>query len=141
VADAEEKARRERIIFQLFAEVAGLPTRSVENRPVPAPDMLCEVNGEGLVAFELGEVVHAPLIERTNQSHALNHRFAAEYTAMPEAAHGAKIPVWNIPTLEDVVLEMEVQRRIESHLGGAPGCFRLILRSARSVATRHPRYS
>jgi hypothetical protein len=154
VADAEEKARRERIIFQLFAEGGGSAYAiSRESSGACAGYSLRGERRRPRCVRELGEVVHPPLIERTNQSHALNHRFArntrrcrrrlggassrtsgalrlfsshsplrpergyvpsplflTSSSNAPGNSSMAKIPVWNIPTLEDVVLEMEVQR-------------------------------
>ncbi len=54
-----KKAARERAIFTEFVNVAGLPvlSRSIESRPEPEPDILCELRGEGPVAFELGELI------------------------------------------------------------------------------------
>ncbi len=51
----EDKEARERTIFAECAEIAGLRVRegSAVSRPPPEPDILCEISGEGLVAFEL----------------------------------------------------------------------------------------
>jgi hypothetical protein len=67
--DREEmKAARELDVFLGFAEFAardGLYVRpgSAVNRRPPEPDILCEVEGEGLVAFELVEIVDSTLAE------------------------------------------------------------------------------
>jgi hypothetical protein len=61
--DREEmKAARELDVFLGFAEFAaheGLDVTpgSAMNRRPPEPDILCQVAGEGLVAFELVEIV------------------------------------------------------------------------------------
>jgi len=61
----EDKEARERAIFTECAEVAGLRVRegSVVSRPPPEPDILCEISGEGPVAFELVEIVDSDLAE------------------------------------------------------------------------------
>ena len=52
-----EKSRREMRVFQAFVERSGLPVvaGSAESRSPPEPDILCEVDGQGRVAFELKE--------------------------------------------------------------------------------------
>jgi len=79
------KARRERIIFRLFAEASGLPIRlcSIRSRPVPEPDIRCRIDGEGHVAFELGEVVCSKFAETTFQRQPLRQRFAEAYEKLP----------------------------------------------------------
>lgn len=64
-AQDDAKAARERDIFMACAEAAGLPVRkgSVESRPPPEPDILCDLEGEGPVAFELAELADAGLAE------------------------------------------------------------------------------
>ncbi len=61
----EDKEARERAIFTECAGIAGLRVRegSVASRPPPEPDILCELVGEGLVAFELVEIVDPDLAE------------------------------------------------------------------------------
>lgn len=64
----ELKAARELDVFLGFAEFAareGLYVRpgSAVNRLPPEPDILCEVEGEGFVAFELVEIVDSTLAE------------------------------------------------------------------------------
>jgi hypothetical protein len=64
----EVKAARELNVFLGFAEFAarkGLHVRpdSAVNRRPPEPDILCEVEGEGLVAFELVEIIDSTLAE------------------------------------------------------------------------------
>jgi hypothetical protein len=53
------KEERERIIFQSFVKVGHLPVipDSIISKPPPAPDILCEIQGRGFVAFELVEIV------------------------------------------------------------------------------------
>ncbi len=54
-----EKAGREREIFTEFAATAGLRLvpGSIVSRPVPEPDILCQLEGQGAVAFELVELI------------------------------------------------------------------------------------
>ncbi len=64
----EVKAARELNVLLGFAEFAGRkglhvrPGSAVNRRP-PEPDILCEVEGEGLVAFELVEIIDSTLAE------------------------------------------------------------------------------
>jgi len=69
----EEKAAREICVFLVFAEFAereGLSVRpgSVVSRHPPEPDVLCEVEGEWTVAFELVEIVDSALAENISVS-------------------------------------------------------------------------
>jgi hypothetical protein len=84
MADAKERARRERIIFRFFAHAAGLPVRSIRSRPEPEPDIRCTVLGEGAVAFELGEIVYPKFAQTTFERQPLRQRFAEEYAKLPK---------------------------------------------------------
>lgn len=57
------KARREREVFAEFVDVARLPVvpGSVQSRPTPEPDILCELPGGEKVAFELVQLVDPDL--------------------------------------------------------------------------------
>jgi hypothetical protein len=59
----EAKARFERETFAEFVEVARLPVvaGSVASRPTPEPDILCELVGGEMVAFELVRLVDPDL--------------------------------------------------------------------------------
>lgn len=83
MADAKKKARRERIIFRLFARAAGLPVRSIRSRPVTEPDIRCTVCSEGPVAFELGEIVYPQFAKTTFERQPLRRRVAEEYAKLP----------------------------------------------------------
>ena len=63
----QEKAYREYLTFLNFAKVSPLDIdpRSIENRPVPEPDILCNVAGAGEY-FELGEVTDEGLAKRAS---------------------------------------------------------------------------
>ena len=52
-----DKARRELEVFHEFAHRCGLSivSGSIENREPPQPDIYCEIEGEGPMAFELAE--------------------------------------------------------------------------------------
>jgi hypothetical protein len=54
-----EKAAHERTIFEEFAQTAGLPVRagSIVSQKYPSPDLACEIEGQGIVAFELVRLV------------------------------------------------------------------------------------
>lgn len=51
--------KKEFAIFKAFAEICGLPIKldSVDKKNPPEPDILCEVSGNGLLAFELVEII------------------------------------------------------------------------------------
>ena len=53
-------------IFRLFADACGLPIdpESIEKRKPPEPDILCNVVGEGAVAFEMVELIDQKKIAR-----------------------------------------------------------------------------
>jgi hypothetical protein len=58
----ETQPERERRVFQFFsadaAACAGvrIQTESIESRESPAPDIQCQIEGHGTVAFELSEI-------------------------------------------------------------------------------------
>lgn len=67
----EDKAAQELDVFLAFADFAmvqGLRVRpgSAVNRRPPEPDILCEVEGEGHVAFELVTLIDQKLAENTS---------------------------------------------------------------------------
>src|SRR2546422_7762997 len=70
MSDDEAKAARERASFLEFATVAGLPvvTGTVESRKPPEPDILCEVQARGLVAFELVNLIDQGLARMEAQA-------------------------------------------------------------------------
>ena len=57
MSHANDKARRELEVFHEFAHRCGLSivSGSIENREPPQPDIYCEIEGEGPMAFELAE--------------------------------------------------------------------------------------
>jgi hypothetical protein len=63
----QEKSYREYLTFLNFAKVSPLDIdlRSIENRPVPEPDILCKVAGSAEY-FELGEVTDEGLAKRAS---------------------------------------------------------------------------
>ena len=66
----EEKAACELDVFLSFAKYAALrvrPGSAVSRRP-PEPDVLCELEGEGHVAFELVEIIDSALAENISVS-------------------------------------------------------------------------
>lgn len=61
-----EKDLTERTVFSEFAQVSPLGIRlsSIEKRQPPEPDILCEIAGEGPVAFELTESVDSEFMRQ-----------------------------------------------------------------------------
>ena len=66
--DRNEKAQRERKVFEEFAERSdpSIVRNSIQSRDSPEPDILCEISGEGPVAFELKEICDETLAEFLN---------------------------------------------------------------------------
>jgi hypothetical protein len=68
----EDKAARERRVFQTFAACLfrdfGLAVvrGTIASRDPPEPDILCDVSGHGLMAFELGEIVDEDAMKTTS---------------------------------------------------------------------------
>lgn len=73
VVTKTSQEKEEQIIFQLFAEAAHLPVTSgsISSEPPPAPDILCEVQGRGTVAFELVEIVTPALVREMENGQKL----------------------------------------------------------------------
>lgn len=69
---------REKRIFSQFAEVCPLPIQSdsIVKRNPPEPDILCQVEGEGTVAFEMVEIIDSGLARRTNEGLRLERLFS-----------------------------------------------------------------
>jgi hypothetical protein len=87
--DILSKEARERRIFQSFIEVAPLTVLpdSVRSVAPPAPDILCEIQGRGLVAFELVEIVTPEFIREKNNGQKLEKTFKTESQGHPEMKH------------------------------------------------------
>lgn len=79
VDSSDSKAERERKIFHLFAETAHLPviSGSIRSQPQEAPDILCEIQGRGPVAFELVEIVTPALVQEMENGKKLERAFKA----------------------------------------------------------------
>ena len=58
MSDTDEKTKVELSIFREFAirSCLSIDKNSIQKRPSPEPDILCEIPGKGLVAFELKEI-------------------------------------------------------------------------------------
>jgi len=96
-----DKQEAERAVFRDFAETAGLPVTSIGSRQPPEPDILCNIVGEGHVAFELGQVVGEELERAVSEQRAARRQFRSAYAALPR----------------------DDRERIESQLGGPPAVF------------------
>lgn len=80
------KEERERRIFQSFVEIAPMTVlpNSVQSVSSPAPDILCEIQGRGLVAFELVEIVTPAFRREMDSGQKLEKTFTAEAQKQPE---------------------------------------------------------
>src|SRR2546422_7021432 len=94
----EEQEATEQAIFTDFAETVPLAFTSIESRRPPEPDLLCDLVGEGPVAFELGQVANEALERAASGDYEARQQFRAAYNA----------------------LAPETRRRIEVCLGGVP---------------------
>lgn len=81
----EDQAAAERAVFAEFARVSGLPILldSVDSRDPPEPDILCDVEGEGPVAFELGEIVNESFEQVTGDGATIDARFRTLWDNLP----------------------------------------------------------
>jgi len=109
------KAARELDVFLGFAEFAareGLHVRrgSAVNRRPPEPDILGEVEGEGLVAFELVEIVDPTLAENISVAarkgvpaarawvgDPTQERLRKKFYATYETSHPMELVMWANP--------------------------------------------
>jgi hypothetical protein len=98
---ADEQRESEKTIFRAFAEAASLSWTSIESRDPPEPDLLCEIVGVGLVAFELGIVASEALQRATSTQRMVRRQFQNAYAALPA----------------------DDRLRIEERLGGVPAVF------------------
>ncbi|HEY3302191.1 MAG TPA: hypothetical protein VGL70_01510 [Candidatus Binatia bacterium] len=81
--DVQEKI--ELSVFKEFAEVCSYKIRSdsIEKRAEPEPDILCELVGEGSVAFELGEIVDEVFARQVEGEYKIRKRFDAASKKFP----------------------------------------------------------
>lgn len=79
-----EHDERELAIFEIFVRTSSLPVfpGSILKRPPPEPDILCDVEGEGPVAFELGEILGEEFAGHTYTRPRLRQRFNDEYARL-----------------------------------------------------------
>lgn len=82
----KSKEERERTIFQVFVKAAQLSVipNSISSQPTPAPDILCEIQGRGLVAFELVEIVTPAIVREMLNSQKLEKAFETACEIQPE---------------------------------------------------------
>ena len=83
----DSQGRREREVFRAFASVCPLPIRpeSIVKQQDPAGDILCEIEGEGEVAFELTEIVDQGGARRAAAQDTLQSHLLDEWQRLPEA--------------------------------------------------------
>ena len=83
---------REKQTFSLFAEACKLTIRpdSIENRKPPEPDILCEVEGEGFIAFEMVELIDQNLAQRVHEKIKLQKLFEDAFQNL-QVAHRSNI--------------------------------------------------
>jgi hypothetical protein len=99
----DQHSSREKKIFSCFAKVSGLwiQPESIEKHQPPEPDILCTIEGEGTVAFEMVEIIDETLARRTYGQIKLHEIFKqayedllpGNYTSFKEKFHNALIYV------------------------------------------------
>lgn len=132
----------ERIVFQLFAEAARLPIilGSIKSESPPAPDILCEIKGRGLVAFELVQIVTPALIRGLEDDQKLRKAFKAackQDSAFAVKFHDALILAYfleNIPIRQRLSVVPEVVSVLRQHSETFEGDIR-VPRHLRKVLT------
>ncbi|MGH7772240.1 MAG: hypothetical protein ACREQA_08365 [Candidatus Binatia bacterium] len=64
-------------VFKEFAEICPykIDPNSIEKRAGPEPDILCNIAGNGSVAFELGETVDAVFARQVDGGYKLQQKF------------------------------------------------------------------
>lgn len=87
----DQHSSREMKIFSRFAAVCGLPIRpgSIEKCQPPEPDILCTVEGEGPVAFEMVEIIDEDLARRTYGQIKFHGLFEQAYEDLPPDNYGS----------------------------------------------------
>ena len=87
----ETQPERERRVFRFFAadaaQYAGLPliAETITSRDPPEPDILCEIEGHGSVAFELAEILDQASMKVMATMMRTRDRLLA-FPSMPSAA-------------------------------------------------------
>lgn len=86
MASGDNQLHEEQEIFSLFAEASGFQIRpeSIQNRKPPEPDILCEIVGDGLVAFEMVSLTSSEALRLARGGHDLQRRFEDEICKWPE---------------------------------------------------------
>jgi hypothetical protein len=74
---SQHQAQEEESVFRMFAQVCPLQIRrkTIQNRPPPEADFLCEVVPEGRVAFELVELLDEGIARQSSDTCALRGVF------------------------------------------------------------------
>lgn len=85
MTDRDRHGSRERKIFLRFATVCGLAVQpdSIEKRKPPEPDILCKIEEEGSVAFEMVELIDPGLAQRTYGQIKCQQLFDDAYRSLP----------------------------------------------------------
>ncbi len=88
MANRDRHGFREKTIFLDFAKVCGLAIQldSVEKREPPEPDILCQINQEGAVAFEMVELIDQGLAQQTYESIRLQQLLEDIHQNLPTSA-------------------------------------------------------
>ena len=75
-------------VFKLFARAAKLPVLfdSVEKRPTPEPDVRCQIQGVGVVAFEVTEAIDPVFARQLGNQENLKAWFYDGLRSLPVAA-------------------------------------------------------
>jgi hypothetical protein len=82
------QAESERIVFERFVAAAQLRVvpGTVENRQPPEPDIRCEIEGQGLVGFELVEIIDSDFARLVSDQLSVERALEAGAGASPDLA-------------------------------------------------------
>ena len=107
----ESKAAKEQIIFQQFTKAAQLPVipKSIRSEISPAPDIICEIQDRGPVAFELVEVVTPAFAKEMEDGQKLRKAFETDCKRYPEMADKFSDAHIYVGFFEDVIFPQRHQ--------------------------------
>ena len=88
MADRDRHGLREQKIFLDFAKACRLVIQldSIEKREPPEPDILCQMDQEEAVAFEMVELIDQGLAQQTYESIRLQQLLEDIYQNLPTSA-------------------------------------------------------
>lgn len=82
----DRQTEKEIRAFKSFAKICSLPinTESIKKMEPPKPDIQCEVNGKGLLAFELVEIIDSGFANNSNKQFETKKELRRVYNSFPK---------------------------------------------------------